>query len=144
MFLGTFKLHNYIGLYLTLLFQVILALLITLFLLGFIFTLQFLKQNKPAAILNKDGIWVNYYNFISWQDIDDFDTYMYKNLPIEFISISVKDIHKLSKNASLYGKIGIFWSKIFGYPPITLAGLELENDEIITFAKQLLKKIIDR
>ena len=131
-------LKNIFGHYITLFIQSILVLGISLFLIGLISAIFLIKKVEPLARLNKDGIWVQYFGFIPWHQIDEFKEYSYKDSPIIAIGIRVKDLKALSKQASLGGKMGVFWSKIFGYPPIQLTSLAIDNEQIISFAQRFL------
>ena len=48
---------------------------IILFSIGTIFGIYSFFYKKPVAILNKDGIWVKYYCFVSWKDIKRINLY---------------------------------------------------------------------
>lgn len=96
------------------------------------------KKGEPVAILNQDGIWLARFGFIDWKEISEFALYSYKGTP-EVIGIRVKNNAKISKQSSIAGKLDFFWAKLMGYPPIRLSGIALENDEVISFARQFLQ-----
>lgn len=112
---------------------------IAIFTLGFFSSLTFLFNTEPAAILNEKGIWVKYYGFIAWDEIQEIGLLQVGTIPVKSIGIRVYDNAALSKRAPFSGKMGIFWSKITGYPPINLANLAIENDVIIEFIKQYVE-----
>ncbi|MCK5633262.1 hypothetical protein KAH94_05900 [bacterium] len=111
---------------------------IGLFLLLLIYAPFFLKYKGPAAILDKNGIWIKHYNFIPWENIEEFTSYSVVEAT-EFIGIQVKDVGKLSKQSSWDGKLRIFWTKFSGNYHITLSNLDTQYEDIIIFAHRYLK-----
>jgi len=109
------------------------------FLIGLVYSPFFMGYNGPAAILNKDGIWIKNYNFIYWEDIEEFSSYPVTGT-LEAIGIQVGNVKKLSKQSNLDAKIRIFWSRVFGTPHITLSNLDTENEKIIIFAHRYLNQ----
>lgn len=132
-------LQNILGIYLTFLIQALLSIVLCMFLAAYINLFFLIKSDSLAAILSPDGIWIKDFGFIFWQDIHEFGPYIVTTTPIINLGIRVKDISKLSKQASFNGKCAIFWSKIFGYPPIILSNLALENEQILCFAMRHLR-----
>ncbi len=115
--------------------RVIIICLIGIFIAALAYNLSLSKSSTPAAILSEEGVWVRYYGLIPWHEITEFGEYI--RTPIVGIGIRVKDLDTLSKQAAFTGKCGIFWSKRFGYPPVILANLDLGNEEIMSFAREL-------
>lgn len=121
-------------------FQFFLAVMIVLFILGLFFgALEFIN-NKPAAVINKKGMWVKHFGFIEWDNIQQVEIYKVYNTPMESVGIRVKDTQLLSRQAQFFGKMAVMWSKIFGYPPILLSNLECENRHVVCFANNFIKK----
>jgi len=112
---------------------------IGLFLIGTIVAFFVARYKGAAAILDQNGIWIRHYNFIPWKNIEEFAPYMVGG-KLEAIGIQVKDPKILFKQSNLGGKIGIFWTKLFGTPHITLSNLDTENETIIVFAHRYLKQ----
>jgi hypothetical protein len=142
LFLLSYGLYYLVNYYIALFVQIILGSIVALFAIGLLFSYFMSHNDKPAAILNENGIWMPYYNLIPWDTITEFDTVKVSTTPLEYIGIRVKDLSKLSKQSNFSGKSAIFWSRITGYPPITLANIELTNEEVIAFAQQFLNKNI--
>lgn len=111
---------------------------ILMFLIGFIFAIFLIQDNEPAAVLNEDGIRVKYFGLIAWENIDKMEPYKLIKSSVESIGIRVKNV-SLYNQATLSGKSILLWSKIFGYPPIILSNLALENFEVINFANRFIK-----
>jgi hypothetical protein len=133
-------LYKYLGHYITFFLQSIIILTVLLFLIGLICGI--LQSNEPEdlARLTHQGIWVRYFGFIPWDDIAILDKFQY-GTPLISIGIRVKDLSKLSKQASFNGKMAIFWSKVFGYPPIIIANTTIDNETIMAFAKRFISPI---
>lgn len=100
------------------------------------------NDKQPAAILDAKGIWLPRFGLISWQEITDIAPYIIKGVPINTIGIRVKNLNRLSTQSTFAGKSGIFWSKLFGYPPIFLSNLDKSNKEIIVFARKFMKPVL--
>lgn len=120
--------------------QGILLLLTAMFVMSLFYAISFTRSNKPAALINEEGIWVNYYNLIPWSNIEDVALYKSPGTPIEVVAVLPKEYTAVFKNASGSGKMAILFSKLFGYNPILIANIELDNAEIIEFAQQFMKK----
>lgn len=119
--------------------QATLIFLILIFLIAYISAFHYLRSNKPLAVLGDEGIWINHYNFIAWQDIEDVNSYTIPGTPMQVVGVRVKNSNAVSKQASLAGKIGIFWARLFGYHyQITLSNMAMDNEQIIVFAKRYL------
>ncbi len=114
---------------------IFIALMVLLMMLG---AFSFPKKGEAMAILNQDGIWTARFGLIPWKEIDEFGLYKIPTTPMETIGIRVKNNKKISKQSSIAGKLDFFWAKLMGYPPIKITGIALENDEVISFAKQFL------
>lgn len=135
------SLHILIGAYFTRVIMLALGVLIALFMYGFLYMVWIIYFNKkPMAVLSSDGIWVNHFGLIAWNDVQNCQIYNYPGTPIEAVSIIVKDIKKLSGQANITGKITIFWAKIFQYPPILLANATVDNETIIAYAQSHIKE----
>ena len=123
-----------------LLCKIFLLLIIAFLGSGFFYGLLQRRNNKPAAILNQTGIWIHNWGFVSWDNIEEIDTYFVPTVPLEIIGIRIKDLSLSRKQATFSGKIGIFWARLLDYHyQISLAGLALENYKIIAFARQFIK-----
>lgn len=130
-------LYKFLGHYISFFIQSIIALPLLLLLIGFILGILQSKEPEDLARLTNQGIWVRYFGFIPWNDIAIFDNFQY-GTPMINIGIRVKDLKKLSKQATFSGKMAIFWSKIFGYPPIVIAHTEMDNEQLIAFARRFM------
>lgn len=96
-------------------------------------------DKQPTLILNQNGVWTHRTKLIPWSNIKDVAVYQYMGGP-EFLGIYIHDTKSAAKQATLAGKMNIFWAKKFSYPPIHLGNLEVDNATIIQFAQQFLKK----
>lgn len=130
-------LYKYLGHYITFFLQSILAIIFVLFLIICIYAILQSKEPENWARFNNQGVWVRYFGFIPWADIDVLDKFQY-GTPLVNIGIRVKDLKKLSKQSSFNGKMAIFWSKIFGYPPIVIGNTQMENEQIVAFAQHCM------
>ena len=130
-------LHPLLGHYITFFIQSILAIFIIMLLISLVYIIFLDKNDTIAARLNQDGVWVREFGFISWVEIDTLFSFTY-GTPLEYIGIRVKNLKKLSKQASLSGKMKIFWSKIFGYPPIIIAHAQMDNEQILAFSHKFI------
>lgn len=139
-FIKSYLLKSLLGVYIAALIKVLLGIFLCLFLAAYINGIFLALSNTPAAILSSQGIWVKNFGLIPWQDINDMSPYVVSTTPIVNIGIRVKDISKLSGQASFAGKCAIFWSKIFAYPPVVLSNLALENDYVLGFAQRFMKQ----
>lgn len=116
----------------------VLILFIFMLLLALIYGIYFIsKPSKLAAILNKDGIWLDRYGFIAWDNINDIFIYRIPTTPMENIGIRFHDAYSVFKQATLSGKLTIIYSKIFRYP-VTLAKLEMDNEIFVAHAKRFM------
>ncbi|MCK4650989.1 hypothetical protein KAT08_02315 [Candidatus Babeliales bacterium] len=107
---------------------------IGLFTFGIIYGLFSMQYKGPAAILDRNGIWIKHYNFIPWKNIEEFTSYPMFGT-VEGIGIKVKDVEVLSKQSDWSGKLGIFWAKLFGNYHITLSNIDIKNEDIISFVR---------
>ena len=137
--INSYLLQNILGIYLTFLVHALLVIFLCMFLAAYINLFFLINNDSPAAVLSPEGIWIKNFGFLAWQDIHEFGPYIVPTTPIINLGIRVKDISKLSAQASFNGKCAIFWSKVFGYPPIILSNLALENDEVLCFAMRYLR-----
>jgi len=104
------------------------------------YAIGFNMSDKPAAIINEEGVWVNYYNLIPWSNIADVTVRNSPGTPIEVVVVLPKEYSSVFKNASGSGKMAIITSKLFGYSPILIANIEYDNDTVVEFAQQYMKK----
>ena len=137
----SFLLHYIFNFYVVLAIQNLLLWTITFFGITFFYTLFKRISNKPAAILNQTGIWIHNWGFVSWDNIEEIDTYFIGTIPLEIIGIRIKDLSLSRKEATFSGKIGIFLARLFSYHyHISLMQLALENSQIIAFAREFIQK----
>jgi hypothetical protein len=136
-------LKNIFGLNITMIVQSIIIVVMIMFVIMFFSALFLLQSTKPAAILDKNGIWLAYFGFISWSQVDQIYPYLIMGTPMEVIAIQVKDVRLLFKQASLGGKISLFWSKIFGGPHITISNTALSSKDIFSFARNFIQQKSD-
>lgn len=120
--------------------RLILALFSALYLAGFIQAIILVTQTKPMMVIDEEGMWVDRYGLIPWKDIKDVVVYRHWNGPMEALGIWLKDLTITSRNATISGKMVIMWSRIFDYPNINLAGLDVPNQVIVDRAQYYLKK----
>jgi hypothetical protein len=137
--LAAFGIEIIFGYYVRIIIQSILFSCIVLFLILFAYSSVQLHNDEPLAILDEQGIRIKHHGFIPWGNISEFAPYKVPGAPIEVIGIRVKNIPFFSKKTPFGLKSGMFWSKIFGYPPISLASLDMDNNQIVSFAQQFLK-----
>jgi hypothetical protein len=100
------------------------------------------RTDQPVAILNEQGIRLKEYGFISWDSITEMSTVTY-GAPIEMIGIRVKDLSVLYKQASIAGKMGIFWSKIFRYYPVYISNIAIPAEHLLAFAQEYLDEKVN-
>ncbi len=131
-------LYKYLGHYITFFLQSIIVLTLVLLIIGFISVLLLKNEPEDLAKFTNKGVWVRDFGFIPWEDIATLDKFQY-GTPLINIGIRVNDSYKLFKQASFNGKMAIFWSKIFGYPPIIIAHLEMDHEQIIAFAHRFME-----
>lgn len=132
----SFRLDTFFGFFISQIIRSILFFTLILFTIGVIYGLFMQKDSDPAARLSSDGIWVKHFGFIPWSEIEQFGEYAIAGTPMVAIGIRVKNLKLLSKQATLSGKSGVFWSKIFGYPPIIISNIALDNDQVIGYARR--------
>ncbi len=110
---------------------------IILFSVGTIFGLYSFFYKAPVAILNKDGIWIKYYCFVSWEDVKEINLYsMVTAGAMAAVGINVRDRELLFRKSRLGGKIGLFWAKLFGYYHIIISNTDISGEEILFFARK--------
>lgn len=135
LFYLSFGVRRFLGHYITFFIQSVIILLLIMFVIGYICGL-FMNKDEPAARLDQNGIWVKYFGFIPWSEIDIFDYYKFPGAPLIGIGIRVKSTKRLAKQASFSGLMGIFWSKIFGYPPIIIFNTSIDSEQIMAFGRR--------
>lgn len=136
---GAFWLYyiNFSSIILSFIVKPFLILMIALFFTGFLHGIYLLNTDMVALILNKDGIWFDRFRFVPWNNIDDVLTYQTLTTPVQSLEIRFKDLSIVRRQATLSGKLEIFWSKLFGYP-ITVANIDVDNQVIIAYAKRFI------
>lgn len=138
---ASLSLQILIGAYFTRVIMIALGMLIALFVYTLLYMIWLINCNKkPLAILSAEGIWVNHFGLIAWDDVLSCQIYNYPRTPLEVVSVVVKDVKKLSRQASISGKITIFWAKMFQYPPVLLANATVDNETIIAYAQAYIKE----
>lgn len=113
------------------LFMVIVAMSIM-----FIYALYRVNRKVPMAIINSSGIWIKQFGIIPWKNVHEINTY----LSIESIGIQVRDTAMLSNQATIAGKLIILESKILNCPTIVIDNIELDNQTVLSFAKQFIEE----
>ncbi|MBI2774946.1 hypothetical protein HYX58_02980 [Candidatus Dependentiae bacterium] len=106
--------------------------------LGSIYYFVLTRKNEPAAVLNNDGIWIIHHGFISWENISDICMHQALGAPLPIVAVNVRDPKAISAQSSFGGKCVLFWSKLFGYPHIFLANIDIENELVISFSKRYI------
>jgi len=97
------------------------------------------KRNEPYLIINKKGIWIQVFNLIPWSNIDRA-VLLHGGDPTNCIAIKLHNRRLAIKESDILGKIGIFNNFITKRPyDITVAGLDVSNEEIITYLNNYTK-----
>lgn len=123
------------------LFQILLfALIILLIVTSVSYLFLAPSMTEPVAIASEKGMYVRNFGLIPWKEIVEIAPYRYKQCPLESLGIRVNDRKTLSKQSSFQGSCQIFWSRIFGYPPILLSNIDTPYNVIIRYSEQFLKK----
>lgn len=110
-----------------------------LMIFGVVYYFFYLRSNKIAAILDKDGLWTRRHGLIAWNDVKDVFIYRTPTTPIESVAFYVKDRGIISQQSTFGGKCSLFWAKVFGFPDIILSDVEIENEVVVSFAKRFIK-----
>lgn len=130
-----------IGAYLTRVITLCLWGMVAYFALTLFYMLWFINFNKkPAAILSSEGIWVNHFDFIEWENVQGCQMYKHPVIPLESVTILVHDLKKLSRQANIAGKMAIFWSGIFNTPYILLTNVTVNSETIIAYIQAHVKE----
>jgi len=116
-----------------------LAALLALLLLSLDHIYAQIKSDKPAVLVNQDGIWTYNYGFVSWTTVSTITMQTVFSTPIEYVGIKVKSRFNLFKQAPLSGKVGIFWSVLFGYAPVLIYAKQEELKAILDIAERYHK-----
>ncbi len=123
--------------------KTILFLGICLFVYYTIYTLSFLYNQGPVAILNVQGIWINRYGFAPWGEITEFVVHLKQGMPRQFklIDITVKDLPNMSKDSDWSILLLIFLVKLVGGKSnhIMLANIDAKNQDVVSFVKRYVK-----
>ena len=111
-----------------------------MFFIGIFHTIDLIRTGTKFFIFSTDGIWIKNFGFIPWSgilELGDYPATKGKKLPRAF-GIRFKDPQAISQQSDWQGKMRIFWSKVFGYPPLLLPNLDVSYDEIINFCEPYL------
>jgi hypothetical protein len=133
-----FSWESFIELFILLLIKSFLYFFTGVFTLTAVYAIFCIYRNKPTAILDENGIWINHFGFIPWNDIDKITLYPLDYGNINLIGIMVKDPKMISKQSDWEGKLNLFWAKIFGYYHIRISHTSA-NESILSFASQYVK-----
>ncbi|MFA5074701.1 MAG: hypothetical protein WC436_01205 [Candidatus Babeliales bacterium] len=126
-------------LFLVILFlKIILCFGIAIFIIGTIYSIFLLLSKIPATIIDQNGIWIKYYNFIPWENIDQVSCCPIAG-NIESICIKVKNPNLAVKNSDWQGKMNFFWAKLFKREyHIFISNVDINNNDILLFIKNIL------
>lgn len=111
----------------------------------FIFTLLYTLNatfNKPAAVLDSHGIYVNKFGLIPWSNIVSVQSYVMNFGPNIRLGIGVviADQSAVYKQAQWDGKLELYWARKYGYYPIKILNISLDQHAaFLTFAKNYTK-----
>ena len=90
-----------------------------------------LYSTDAVLVLYENGIWIKHHNFISWNNIEEIDSYTIVS-SMKAIGIKIKDVDLIYKQSSVSGKLNLFWAKLFKrYYQITLSNLDISNDDLL-------------
>ena len=120
-------------------FQGTLVILGLIICIALIYSLYRIMRNRPMAVINAQGIWIQQFGVIAWSNIQDVKTFLVAGTPTESIGIQVHDTDLLAKQANLAGKLIILESKVLHTPTIVIDNIELDNQTIIDFANQFMQ-----
>ncbi len=137
-FLGS----SWLGFVIFLLTKIVLGLFIMILVVIVAWLKYLVKRDSPLAILNQEGLWLYQFGFIPWEDITEFSAYqaLGNTKAGEIIGIRYKNSLKIFRQADWGGKMGIFWAWVFRYHHARLAGIDIPNEEVVSFAQKYLKK----
>lgn len=136
------SLKGYLGYISVFLMQVTMGGVAFLYLSASIYMIYFLQRDVPAAILNDQGIWIDNFNLIPWQDVTYVEKRYFYGVPLETIAIHVNNLNRIKGQANFAGKCRIFWGEVFQYPPILISNAAIDHDHIILFANEFMKSKI--
>lgn len=102
---------------------------------AFFVLIKRLRSCKPALIISPDGLWVDLYGHIRWDNLDNiFETTIQGQ---SFVSIAVKNIAPIKKQASLRGRINLLIYRNTLY----IAHLEYDNKAVIKQLHDYYEKV---
>ena len=139
--------------------KALIFLFLSLLLLTFVYYfLEFVRSFRPIASMTSNGIWLRYFNFIPWNNIESIDLSFQGFIPKfsekylgeqdKVIKIKFKNISEI-KNITFMGKISLFWPKIFKIQHVTLVPriqdivldeTFVDGCEVLKFANQYIKQ----
>lgn len=98
---------------------------------------------EPVAVLSPEGILINRFSIIPWDNIAEINTYTFGGKPVNGLGVRLKNPSIVFKQSSFSGKCVLLWPKLLGLRyHIYLSCFALENQEILAFAQQFLNKKI--
>lgn len=121
-------------------FLKVLIILLNLFFLVALISIMFMIS-KPIAIIDKNGILIQYIGLISWPNVKN----AYINTPEKYpdikgyIAINLKNKSNV-KNLSILGRFRIMVSEFLGFPHLTISGTDKPYEEIISFIRKFIKQ----
>jgi hypothetical protein len=98
-------------------------------------------RKAPMAIINPQGIWIQQFGIIPWNNILKLERPTIMGVAVEALGIHIRDTKALSKQATLAGKLIILESKYLKTPTIVLDNIELNYDTIAGFARQFTENV---
>ncbi len=139
---------NFIGFLILFLIKCFFCVIILALSIILITLIQLVHSTTPFAILNEDGIWVNHFGLINWNNIKTMEIYIPRGREAAPpIGIYLKNLAIVRKQADWKGRMGFFWSNILdGYHiSIPVINQKISSYEIMQFAQLYLpsKKIED-
>lgn len=94
-----------------------------------------LRSGKAALVISPDGLWVDSYGFIEWNNVDNiFETAIQGQ---SLVTIAVKDATSLKKQASLRGRINLLVYRNTLY----ITHLEYDNKTVIKQLHDYYEKV---
>ena len=139
--LKTFMNSNFIGFLILLLIKCFFCVIILALSIALITLIQLVHSTTPFAILNEDGIWINHFGLIDWNNIKTMEIYIPQGREaIPPIGIYFKNLTIVRKQADWQGRMAFFWSSILGryHISIPIINREISSYEIMQFAQLYL------
>lgn len=131
---------NNVGYYLIVALQFLIISFVVLILLAFMYNLFLFKSNTPILILNHEGIFAKRFGLIPWNNIIDVTPYLGMPSSLGAIEVQIKNTSLLYEQATVSGKLSIFFSKQFGHSPLIIANIILDSHIVLSFARQCINK----